>query len=144
VKHDILMMNLLSAVYWFDEALQARLAASGYPGFGRTQSLLLANIAAGEHRAIRLARNLGVTRQAISQVLADMEARGIVVVSSDPADKRARIVDFHPDATALRKVATAALGDLEALAAERIGPGLFRAMREALSADWGEPPKPQD
>jgi len=144
VKHDILMMNLLSAVYWFDEALQAKLDSCGYPGVSRTQSLLLANIAAGEHRAIRIARNLGVSRQAISQVLAEMEARNIVSVTADPEDKRARIVDFHPSASELRKVASDLLGELAATVAQRIGEGRFATMRSALAADWGAPPRPDE
>lgn len=142
IKHDILMMNLLSAVYWFDEALQAKLEKAGYPGVSRTQSLLLANIAAGEHRAIRIARNLGVSRQAISQVLAELEKRDIVTLKTDPDDKRARIVDFHPSAARLRSVASKILGEMEATVAERIGKQRFESMREALAADWGDPPKP--
>lgn len=142
IKHDILMMNLLSAVYWFDEALQARLEQAGYPGISRTQSLLLANIASGEHRAIRIARNLGVSRQAISQVLAELESRGIVTLTTDPDDKRARVVDFHPSALGLRAVASAILGELEATVSQRIGADRFREMRAALAADWGDPPRP--
>jgi DNA-binding MarR family transcriptional regulator len=141
IKHDILMLNLLSAIYWFDEALQAKLEAIGYAGLNRTQSLLLANIGAGEHRAIRIARNLGVTRQAISQMLADLEAREIVAVSSDPDDKRARIVDFHPNARRLRRAASQILGQLEATLAERIGQPRVDNLREALASDWGDPPR---
>lgn len=142
IKHNILMMNLLSAVYWFDEALQARLEQTGYPDVSRTQSLLLANIAAGEHRAIRIARNLGVSRQAISQILVDLEKRNIVILTSDPDDRRARIVDFHPNAADLRTLASAILDDLEAVVAQRIGQERFEIMRDGLAADWGIPPKP--
>ena len=138
------MMNLVSAVYWFDEALQVGLESHGYPGLSRTQSLLLANIAAGEHRAIRIARNLGVSRQAISQILAELEERNIVQVTSDPDDRRARIVDFHPSAKTLRKVASAILTDLEDLLSERIGQKRVRDLRAALAADWGEPPRNGD
>lgn len=141
IKHDILMMNLVSAIYWFDEALQSRLEDLGYPGLGRTQSLLLANIAAGEQRAIRIARNLGVTRQAISQILGELEARGIVTVSTDPHDRRARIVEFHPSATALRKAASAVLVEMEETLGERIGTARLEALRDALAANWGDPPK---
>ena len=141
IKHDILMMNLLSAVYWFDEALQAKLEKAGYPGISRTQSLLLANIAAGEHRAIRIARNLGVSRQAISQILADLESRNIVVLTTDPDEQRARIVDFHPSASDLRTLASAILTEMESTVADRIGSEKFAAVREALAADWGEPPE---
>lgn len=142
VRQDVLMMNLVLRTYWFDEALQAKLESLGYPGVGRTQSLLLANIAGGEHRAIRLARNLGVSRQAISQILADLEAREIITVTTDPDDRRARIVDYHPRATELRKAAAGILHELEQTLAERIGKDRLEALRDGLSADWGEPPKP--
>lgn len=134
----ILMMDLLRALYWFDEALQARLEQSGYSGLNRTQSMLLANIAVGEHRAIRLARNLGISRQAISQILAELEARHIIAVHADPYDKRARIVDFHEDARELRKVASAILSDLETQVSKRLGERRFSAMRAALATEWGD------
>lgn len=142
VRNDVLMMNLVLRTYWFDEALQAKLESLGYPGVGRTQSLLLANIAGGEHRAIRLARNLGVSRQAISQILADLEAREIITVTTDPDDRRARIVDYHPGAADLRKAAAGILNELEQTLAERIGQHRLDALRDGLSADWGDPPKP--
>lgn len=140
IKHDILMTDLLSAVYWLDEALQARLDKAGYPGVTRTQSLLLANIAGGERRAIRLADNLGISRQAISQNLRDLERRGIIVLTPDPADKRAQIVEFNPEEHGLRTLASTILGELEAIVAARIGKRRFAIMREALAQDWGDPP----
>ena len=88
------MVDLLSAVYWFDEALQAGLAASGWSQVTRIQSMALANIASGTHRATQLARNLGVSRQAVSQTLAEMEARGLIRTTLDPEDKRALVVSF--------------------------------------------------
>lgn len=141
IKQDILMLDLLAAIYWFDEALQARLEALGYHGLNRTQSLLLANLGAGEHRAIRIARNLGVTRQAISQILADLEAREIVSVTTDSADRRARIVDFHHNAKPLRRVASQILNQLESTLVERIGRTKVDSLRDALAADWGETPR---
>ncbi|MFC3786333.1 hypothetical protein GGR90_002208 [Sphingopyxis italica] len=36
------MMNLLSALYWFDEALQAALKEAGIPNVSRAQSMLIA------------------------------------------------------------------------------------------------------
>lgn len=144
MDHPLLMMNLMSALYWFDEALQAHIKAAGWQTLTRAQSMVMANIAAGEHRATRLARNLGVTRQAISQMLAEMEKRGLVVVRSDPTDKRARIVDFSPEAEGLRGLARTVLTDVEMRLGQRIGDERIAALRGALQADWGPAPGPAD
>jgi len=140
MKSPRLMINLLTAVYWFDEALRASLRSGGWDTVTRAQSLLLANITAGEHRATRLARNLGVSRQAISQMLAELEAKGLIEVVVDPSDRRARIVNFSSRSAALRDAAHENLTRLEDLLRERIGPRRFDGLSEALMADWGEPP----
>ncbi len=136
-----LMMNLLSAVYWFDEALQAALKEAGLPNVSRAQSLLIANIAAGEHRAARIARNLGVTRQAISLMLGELEGRGIVELVPDPDDRRARIVRFAEEANPARRAAAKALDYLELKLAERLGMPAYHGLRDAMRLDWGEPPR---
>lgn len=140
MNHPLLMMNLMSALYWFDEALQSHIKAAGWESLTRAQSMVMANIAAGEQRATRLARNLGVTRQAISQMLADMEKRGLVVVKEDPTDKRARIVDFSPEAEVLRGLGRDTLSRLEAELGARIGADQLEALRGALGSDWGPAP----
>ena len=134
------MINLLMSVYWFDEALQSALKAAGWPPVTRAQSLLFANISAGECRPIRLAANLGVSRQAVSQMIAELEERGLVRTESDPQDGRARIVSFAEPSTPLRSAAGAVLKDLEAELRLRIGDDAMRGLASALSADWGSPP----
>jgi len=136
-----LMMNLLSALYWFDEALQAALKEAGIPNVTRAQSMLIANISAGEHRATRIARNLGVTRQAISLMLGELEARGIVEIVPDPDDRRARIVRFADEANETRRAASKILHYLELKLVERVGLPAYHGLRDALRMDWGEPPK---
>jgi len=137
---DILMVDLLSAVYWFDEALQAGLADRGWSHVTRMQSLVLANLASGVQRAAQLARNLGVSRQAMSQTLAEMEARGLVATRPDPSDKRALIVEFSAQSAALQSDALQVLASIERELAARIGTARFDALKEAAGADWGPPP----
>jgi len=136
-----LMLDLLRAVYWFDEALQAGMRAAGLEGATRAQSFLLLNLASGEHRASRLAINLGVSRQAISQMLAEMEARGLITVTADPDDKRARIVNFSLEAMPIHKTATRLLLELETVLETRIGPDKLAGLRAGLGEDWGHPPQ---
>ena len=141
MRSPFLMMNLLSAVYWFDEALQAALKEAGISNVTRAQSMLIANISAGESRATRIARNLGVTRQAISLMIAELEVRGIVEVVPDPDDRRARIVRFSEQSTGVRRAAGAILNHLEVTLVERLGLPAYHGLRDAMMMDWGEPPK---
>ncbi len=134
------MINILHAFYWFDEALQAALQASGSRSLTRTQSLVLCDIASGERRASRLARNLGVSRQAVNQVLNAMQAMGIITTQPDPDDSRALLVDFSEQAAPLRESGIRTLKKLEEELARRIGSANLRALRRALAADWGESP----
>ena len=140
MNNRFVMMNLLTAVYWFDEALQSALNAAGFKSVSRVQSLLLANVASGEHRAIRLARNLGVSRQSVSQMIAELQARDLLVVESDPDDARAKVVKFSETSSPMRDAARSALEQLEAALEARIGSHRFQAMRSALLAEWGDPP----
>lgn len=140
MKSPRLMINLLTAVYWFDEALRASLRSSGWDTVTRAQSLLLANITAGEHRASRLAHNLGVSPQAISQMLSELESRGLIEVAVDPEDRRARIVTFSTKSTTLRNAAHATLNQLEKELRSRLGARKFQGLHDALLTEWGKPP----
>jgi DNA-binding MarR family transcriptional regulator len=136
----LLMPRLLSAVYWFDDALQDALKRGGFEPMTRAQSLLLSNISAGEHRAIRLARNLGITRQAVSSMIMELQSLNILVVEQDTKDRRARVVKFAPSAAPLAYAAHRALEQVEAVLRERIGPDRYEGIKAGLSADWGAPP----
>lgn len=134
-----LMIRLSSLLLWFDESLQASLAKAGFEPVTRTQSLFLLCLAAGENRPSRLAILLGVSRQAVSHVIAELSRRGLITLAVDPADARGRIVEYSFNAQDLRRAARAAVTGLESLLAQRIGPDAFRSLRAGLSADWGAP-----
>jgi DNA-binding MarR family transcriptional regulator len=134
------MMNLLAGLYWFDEALQHSFEQQGLVPHPRQYSLVLMNLAIGETRPSRLARNLGITRQAVSQVMSQMKDLGLIEVRKDPTDGRALVIEFSDEAAGLRRVAMAALSQIEAVLGERIGVERLDALRAALALDWGPPP----
>jgi DNA-binding MarR family transcriptional regulator len=141
MKTSFVMTGLLSGLYWFDEALQSAFERHGFPPVARTHSLILMNLAIGESRPTRLARNLGVTRQAISQLLTHMQDLGLIVVRRDPNDGRAKIVDFSPASVGIRDTAQSVLLELEDILGKRVGRANLHALRRILAADWGEPPE---
>lgn len=137
MTRSLLMLDLVRTVYWFDEQLQGRLDAKGWGKLSRTQSLVLVNVANGETRAARMAENLGISRQAMSQFLAEMVENKLVELAPDPADRRARIVRFAPEAHAIRDDAQKILRDLEAEMEQAVGPDGLAVMREGLRAFLG-------
>ena len=136
----MLMMNLLRAVYWYDEALQAALRRADWPPVTRMQSMLFANIANGVTRPARLAHNLGMTRQSMSQMIDELVRREILLVAPDPADGRARIVQFRPEGRAIARAARATMQAIERELAERLGDAATAQLSALLARDWGRPP----
>lgn len=136
-----LMMELMRAFYWFDEGLQSALRARGWPSISRSQSITLANIALGVRRPAELARNLGVSRQAVSKMLREMSERGLITVRPDPNDRRAALVEFSDQSAALRGDALEVLGQMEKTLGDRIGHRSVKSLRIALAKDWGAKPR---
>ncbi len=70
---EYLIVPLLQAFYWFDDGLQAHLQARGWAHVTRPQSMVMVNIVTGIRRPSDIARNLGVSRQAVSAYLKEDE-----------------------------------------------------------------------
>ena len=138
--HDNVLLNLLKCVYWFDDALQDNMSAQGFPRASRAISFILLNVAHGEYRATKIAKNLGISRQAVSQMLNELRDRGMLRMRVDPSDKRSQIVEFSPRFTKMGSACAEVLAQVEGQLARRIGLRSFEAMRRGLCADWGPPP----
>lgn len=142
-QSDYLMRGLLHAFYWFDESLQNHLRASGKPFLSRSQSMTMVNISDGITRPSDLARNLGISRQAVQQFLAEMEKQGLVHLAPDPDDARARIVRFSSRGRDIGEVAQKSIAAIERELKGRLGAELFSQLKQALlESDWGDVVQP--
>lgn len=136
-REPMTMIHLLRAIYWYDEALQSNLKRDGWPTPTRTQSMLYANIAMGETRPARLAINLGITRQSMSQLIASQVERKILIVEPDPDDRRATKIRFHPESAPLRQAAEKVMRGLHQHLESQIGERRLSALDDAIALDWG-------
>jgi DNA-binding MarR family transcriptional regulator len=93
---------------------------------------LLANLHPDGSSISTLAARAGVTRQAASQRLKEIEARGFVVIEPDPDDARASIVRRTPEGERLLRAALEIVTELESDYAKRIGKKRFEELRSAL------------
>lgn len=137
MRNNQLIIALFQRFCWLDEGLQARLHERGWPDVNRPQSMVMTNIVSGIVRPSDIARNLGVSRQAIHSTINQMVKLGIVRLDVDPDDRRHMIVSLTETGTRMRKDAQRAMDALTAQIAARIGQDRFDALFDALEADWG-------
>ena len=136
-EQDYLIGTLAYALYWVDESLQASLDAAGWARMNRSRSMIMLNVTAGINRPADIARNLGVSRQAIHQILQGMRDEEILEMVADPRDKRAKIVQFSPAADAIRRDAERILIGIEQQLEARIGKTAYKGLKQALNRNWG-------
>lgn len=138
-----LMQGLWHAFQWMDAGMQNHLRAAGHAPLSRTQAMIVGYIGNGMTRPSELARELGVSRQAVHQLLADLEARELVELLADPGDARAKIVRFKRSGKDVSRSSLQATADLEALLGERIGKRPLAELRRILlETDWGKVSEP--
>ncbi len=138
MRNNQLIIALFQRFCWLDEGLQARLHEGGWPDVSRPQSMVMTNIVSGIVRPSDIARNLGVSRQAIHSTINQMVKLGIVRLDVDPEDRRHMIVSLTETGARMRKDAQRAMDALTAQIAARIGQERFDALFDALEADWGD------
>ena len=132
MENSLLLLVMMRTFLQMDEKLRERLQQRGWPSITRSQSMVLANVANGVTRASRLAENLGVSRQAMSQLLADMVKKGLIELIPDPDHGRAQLVQFAPQADGIREDARRVLRDLEAELEVSIGAQQMASLRQAF------------
>lgn len=132
----------MRAFYWADEGLQNALKRKGWPSITRAQSMVFVNIGEGVTRPSEIATRVGVTRQAIHQTINELVALGFLTLEPDPRDRRAKVVRYTETGARIGRDAVEALQQIEQALAERIGPEHVKALRQALTLEWGEPYQP--
>jgi len=138
MRTNQLIIALFQRFCWLDEGLQARLHDHGWPDVNRPQSMVMTNIVSGIVRPSDIARNLGVSRQAIHSTINQMVKLGIVQMEVDPADRRHMIVSLTDLGARMRKDAQRSMDELTAQIAAVLGQDKFDALLAALEADWGD------
>ena len=136
----ILMLKLLRAVYWFDEGLSRSRNASGVRSFSRSHSLVILNVVLGMQKPYQLADAIGISRQAVSRLIADLVEAGVLMVNPDPNDGRGSILELDPESAEDMRYTLKLVRLLEQRLGKIIGDDRLGVLRAALAMDWGEPP----
>ena len=114
-REDMLLRLLLRATHTMNSDMAERIRTRGFPNFQPSFTALLGHIDTEGTRIGTLAARIGTSRQAASQLLTAIEARGYVERVPDPDDKRAVIVRHTP---AGRRILLAAIDVMLSIEAE--------------------------
>lgn len=102
--------------YWLAEEVTQRLHAAGYAGLRFVHGFLFQQLIDGSPTVTELAEGQGVTTQAVSQQLRELEDLGYVTRSRDPSDARSRRVTLtmrgQEAVEAARRIRRAVVADL--------------------------------
>lgn len=116
-----------------NDEMVVRIRARGYPDLRASDPAVLANLDSEGSNISVLAAKTGVTRQAASQQIAEIETRGYVERRPDPADGRAVIVLRTDRGRQLLKDALEVVAELEAEYESLLGARRLASMKQALS-----------
>lgn len=135
-----LPVGLLKAFYWIDDGLQNYLKSLGWFTLTRTQSMIMMNVISGVDRPAEIARNLGISRQAVHLTLGQMADQRMLRLEAVEGDKRAKRVVLNADVEPMRRDARRAVDVMTAELERRFGKANIRTLIDVTHADWGPAP----
>ncbi|HTV21777.1 MAG TPA: MarR family transcriptional regulator, partial [Polyangiaceae bacterium] len=134
-KSESTLQLLFKASRWLDErALELAAQRTGGLRLRRSHTSLLPHIDLEGTRITDLAERLGVSKQAASQLVDDLEAAGVVAREPDPDDARARRVVFTRKGREGLLEGLSLLRDMERELSRAIGEESMAELRRALVA----------
>lgn len=132
-KSTSLGQLLLRTARLYNELSVAR--ARRRPGLGALRAAhlqVLPHLDFEGTRPATLARRMGISRQAVGQLIDDLEQMGLMERVADPADRRAKRVQLSPAGVAGLMEGLAALASVEVELAAELGPGPLEALMGAI------------
>ena len=113
-------------------SLTARLAACGFDGVTPSHLVLFGNLDCGTTHAARIATRMGVSRQATSKTLRELQDLGLVRLDDDPDRGNQKLVILTDLGMQLAQAARRELALIEAALAVDLGPEAVLILRRAL------------
>jgi len=117
-----------------DAEVKSALAERGFAEIQPGHHTVLRHLGEDGARPSELAAQAGVSRQAVTKTVDDLERVGLVEREPDPADGRGVVVRLTPRGLAALQVARTRGKELERRFASQIGARQWRTVRDGLEA----------
>lgn len=131
---------LSRALHRFEARVLDLMRQAGHAELRRSQVNLTRHLDTDGTRITELARRAAMTNAAMTELIDQCTARGLVERLADPGDRRVRIVRFTPAGLAWLDAFGRAVAQAQQEMADEVGPEALRRMLRALGryADGGE------
>jgi DNA-binding MarR family transcriptional regulator len=133
---DLSLVALFAGWAMTDE-VQRRLAADGFDGLRFNDGVVIQHVLAGPLSITALAERMGVTQQAASKAVADLERRGVLVRKPSPDDARLKLLHLTEHGDAAVRATRVHRAALDAELAEEFGAGRVAEAHALLTAVLG-------
>jgi len=132
-KEDDIPPALGRAVRAMSATMMAKVASRGFNGMTPAFASLVPLLDATGVRPTTLAQRAGITKQAISQLVRELETRGYVEQVPDSTDTRAKIVRLTERGVALHAACAEVRLELHSVAIAKLGKsGVSRLRRDLI------------
>lgn len=131
-QHAPLLRLLGLATRQMGTDLNDKLVEAGVTGHRDSWNNVMPHIPPAGIRLTELAARAGMTKQAMAELVAEIEQRGYVQRTTDPADRRAKIIEFTDQGWATVNLALSALAELETELTAQLGPPAVSQLRGTL------------
>jgi DNA-binding MarR family transcriptional regulator len=127
-----ILLLLVLAEQHMANALQEHLVAGGFTDHRAVHHRAMAHVTFEGIRVTELAERSGVTKQAMSELVADLVRLGYLQGTPDPNDGRAKLIQFTSRGRSAVKTAMEAFARMEADLAAALGPSGLETLRRSL------------
>lgn len=129
---DHIGVDLWRAADLWKREFDAGMVAMGHAWFTQARAAIIPHVGRGGIRQAELAVRLRMTKQAVQQLVDELEADGIVTREQDPADARGRILVFTARGRRALADANVVKRRVEAAFRSKLGPQRFEALATSL------------
>lgn len=114
------------------EAVERLEERSGFKGLRASHTTLLHHIRPEGTRSGDIAAELGVSKQAVSQLVRELESMGVIESVPDPSDGRAKLLRFTPEGRTGSLEGLVVMAELEDEISAALGAEALSALRGSL------------
>ena len=112
--------------------LQERIREAGFTDQRMAHNAVFAHVPPEGITLAELARRAGMTKQAMSELVADLEGKGYLTRRVDHQDKRAKVIELSERGWSAMSAALAAFEEIERALARELGASRLKALRRTL------------